>query len=227
MSSAAKLFLARLRPTFKDWGFALLPGGAGFIRRREFGFEKVSWGSFTRGDQSFISLGLGIRHDQVDDLVNALGHIWGEANQKATTTVYRGLEIFPFDSTLSLIIIDKQRLEADVEVAASQVEAMMRVSGLAFLERYNSVLECSRDLNEPIDLRAHPLCNGFPLRAYYGLGAAAVAEPERVPALLEEYSTFVSSARIVDPLAYDVGKGLAGQEAILFRMREIAARAGH
>jgi hypothetical protein len=218
----------RVRPTLASRGFKLKKSidAAYFTKREKFGFLELSLPSFGRaenGGYQVISPGLGVRHDRVDDIVNQLGHIWGDANRKNTKTVYRGLEFFPFVAARDAKqIIRFPHVEEDADLAAADIIAMLEVDGFAFFERYSLLEECARGLNEPIETRTHPLCNGFPLRAYYGVAAAALTKPSRVPSLVEEYVEYIRGSGAVDPLMYDVAKNKTGIDAMVERLETVA-----
>lgn len=175
------------------------------------------------GGYQVVKCGLGVRHDRVDDIVNQLGHIWGDANRKNTTTVYRGLEFFPFVAARDeKQIIRFPHADEDAAVAAENILAMLNEDGFAFFERYSSLEECAQDLNDPIETRTHPLCNGMPGRAYYGVAAAALTQPDRVTSLVREYVEFIRSSGVVDPGMYDVGNDKTGIDAIVERLETVA-----
>jgi hypothetical protein len=175
------------------------------------------------GGYQVVKCGLGVRHDRVDDIVNQLGHIWGDANRKHTTTIYRGLEFFPFVATRDeKQIIRFTHVEGDAAIAAANIIAMLEDDGFAFFDRYSSLEECARGLNEPIETITHPLCNSFPGRAYYGVAAAALTEPDRVIELVEAYVKFMHTSGAVDPKMYDVAKDKTGVEAMRERLETVA-----
>jgi len=62
--------------------------------------------------------------------------------------------------------------------------------GAAFFDKYSSLAACSEGLNDVIETKSHPLLNNFPMRAYYGLAAAALCEPDRVETLFTSYCQF-------------------------------------
>lgn len=208
-------------------GFKLKKGlDLAFSKRERFGFVYLSLPSFPmpeNGGYQVVNCGLGVRHNKVDDIVNQLGHIWGDANRKNTTTVYRGLQFFPFVADRDeKQIIRFPHVDEDAAVAAANIQGMLEGDGFGFFERYSSLEECAQGLNEPIETRTHPLCNGFPLRAYYGVAAAALTQPDRVPTLVERYVEFIRSSGVVDPLMYDVAKDKTGVDAMMERLETVA-----
>lgn len=228
MNQAEQILKALLEPMLREQGFRPVASHLGFKRRTGFGFHYVSLPSFAmgKGGPYVVNVGLGVRHNQIDEIVNRLGHIWGEANQKNTTSVYRGLELFPFDAARDgRKEISADHVDADAHSVAADILAMLFADGFEFLRVYSDVHECSIGLNEPIEARTHPLLNNFPLRAYYGVAAAALTQPERVPSLVQSYLDFARRDRVVDPLMYEVGKGLSGIEAIAARLEFIAEAA--
>ncbi len=219
----------RIKPMLEKQGFKFRASDLSFKKKQEFGFSYLSFPSFPMGDDGgyqVIITGLGVRHDRIDDIVNQLGHIWGDDNRKGTTTVYRGLEFFPFDPERDgRKIVRFPHVEEDAEVVAASLAAMLAGDGFAFYDRYASLVECSRGLNDPIDAMTHPLLNRFPMRAYYGVACAALAEPERVPALIREYTDIVRRSEVIDVGVYDVAKDLPGVEGIIARINAVAEMA--
>lgn len=226
MNRAEKALMDRIGPTITKHGFRFNASNLTFKKRLPSGFLLLSFPSFTMGDSAgfqVIETGLGVRHDRVDDVVNMLGHIWGEENRKQTTTVFRGLEFFPFVAdrdgrkTIRLTHVDH-----DVAGAGAELERMFLTDGLEFFEKYSSLAACSQGLNEPIESMTHPLFNHFPVRAYYGIACAALSEPDRIPALLSAYIDYVKRNEIAVDLVYDVGKDLSGSAAIIARLEAVA-----
>lgn len=216
----------RLKPLLEKHGFKFKSSNLTFKKKRDFGFLYLSFPSFPmpeNGGYQVIETGLGVRHDRVDNIVNKLGHIWGDDNRKGTTTVYRGLEFFPFDSDRDgRKSVRFTHVEEDAEAAYASIEAMLLNDGFAFYDKYASILECSHGLNDPIDAMNHPLFNRFPMRAYYGVASAAIAEPKRVPDLVQSYADFVRQTSVVDSGVYDVAKDLSGIDAIVARLEAVA-----
>ena len=224
MNQAEKTLKALLEPALREQGFKPLSSGLGFKRRTSFGFYELSLPSFAwgAGGPYVVNVGLGVRHNRVDSIVNRLGHIWGEANQKNTVTVYRGLGFFPFDAerdgekTLSL-----ERMSADAASVASDISLMLAADGYGFYERYSDLRECSLGLNAPIETRTHPLLNRFSMRAYYGVAAAAITQPERVQSLIRSYADFALRDGIPDDCIYEIAKELTGIDAFVARLEFI------
>lgn len=228
MNQAEKELKALLDPTLRELGFKPQSSHLGFKRRTSFGFHELSLPSFAwaAGGPYVVNVGLAVRHHRVERIVNQLGHIWGEANQKNTTTVYRGLSLFPFEVERDgEKVISPEHFSADAASVASNVVRMLMTDGIRFFERYSNLEECSTGLNEPVEVRNHPLINRFPLRAYYGVAAAALVQQERVPSLIRSYIDFARRSSIPDDGVYEVGKELTGVDAIVARLEFVAQAA--
>lgn len=228
MNRAEQVLKALLEPALREHGFKPISSHLGFRRRASFGFHYLSFSGFAMaaGGPYVVNVGLGVRHNRVDEIVNQLGHIWGSANQKNTTTVYRGLELFPFDARRDgRKVIASERVEQDARSLASDVLAMLLADGLEFFSRYSDLQECSVGLNTPIEAHTHQLCNNFPLRAYYGVVAAALTQPERVPSLIQSYVDFALQGGAAEVMMYEVGKELSGVDAIARRLNFLAETA--
>ena len=227
MNRAVKSLVDRILSTLEGRGFKLKKGpDAVFLKKEKFGFLDFSFATFPmpeNGGYQVVKYGLGVRHDRVDGIVNQLGHIWGDANRKNTTTVYRGLEFFPFVAARDeKQIIRFPHVEEDADAAAANIIAMLEADGFAFFERYSSLEECAQGLNDPIEAITHPLFNRFPSRAYYGVAAAALTEPDQVPNLVQKYVEFMRESGAVDQLMYDVGKDKTGIDAVMERLETVA-----
>lgn len=228
MNRAENALKEQLEPMLREHGFKRQASGLAFKRRTAFGFHYLSIPSFAMGQGGpyVVNVGLGVRHNQIDNVVNRLGHIWGESNQKNTVTVYRGLEYFPFDSERDgRKVIGTDHVDSESNTVASNISAMLFADGFDFFRMYSDARECSRGLNEPIEATTHPLFNNFPKRAYYGVAAAALSEPERVQPLVQSYADYARTSNVVDNGVYDVGKELSGIDAIVARL-EFVAEAG-
>ncbi|RYG85814.1 MAG: hypothetical protein EON59_11405 [Alphaproteobacteria bacterium] len=228
MNQAEKALKALLEPTLREHGFKAQSASLTFKRRTVFGFHELSLPSFAwaAGGPYVVNVGLGVRHNRVDMVVNRLGHIWGESNQKNTTTVYRGLGFFPFEAGRDgEKTILTERMSIDAASVASDISLMLAADGYAFYERYSDLRECSLGLNDPIEARTHALSNRFPMRAYYGVAAAALAQPERVHSLIRSYTEFALRDGIPDDGVYEVGKELTGVDAIATRLEFVAQAA--
>ncbi len=225
MNQAERAFVERLKPFMTGHGFKYRAGA--FLRKQPFGFDQLSWGAFTEGAAQVIDPNIGLRHDAVDTIVNRLGHIWGDDYRSRTVTVLRNLDLFPFEPARDARkLIPLASVEEGANAAAAAVIDMLEREGFAFFERYASVLACSQGLNDPVETVGHPLFNNFPLRAYYGVASAALAEPERAPGLVEAYTAFARENQLPDPLMYDVARDLKGAEGIEARLRFVAEAAG-
>lgn len=216
-----------LEPILREQGFKA-QSRLGFKRRTDFGFQYLSIPSFAMGKSGpyVVNVGLGVRHNKVDNIVNQLGHIWGEANQKNTTTVYRGLEHFPFDASRDgRKVISFDRLETEAQSVAACISAMLVDDGFEFLRTYSDLQECSVGLNDPIETRTHPLCNSFEVRAYYGVAAAALTQPERVSSLIRDYTDYARKNGVSNTPVFEVRKELSGADAVASRLEFVAEAA--
>ena len=227
MSRAALALKAFLNGMLQDYGFrARGQSGLGFRRKEKHGFSELWFSSYAiraADGHQVIGYGLGVRHDRVDDVVNQLGHIWGESNRRNTTTVSRGMQFYPFDDRRDGDkIIRFDHIEEDANKVSCDIAAMLVQDGFGFFDRYSDIAECSHGLNEPIEATTHPLCNNYPLRAYYGVAAAAFSEPERVPDLIAKHASYATAPRVIDNGVYDVAKELSGANAVEARLRFVA-----
>lgn len=194
MNLAEKLLVKKLSPLLLPLGFKWLRARETYVRQETHGFSSLCWSSYTSHEEGgrleIIPL-LGVRHDAIEEVVNPLGLIYGDDNKRYTTTVSRGLQYFPFQEEkiyTQYIYLDSG--EKDIEQVAEALTSLVTNEGEGFFKKYASLLACSQGLNEPIGSKAHPLCNHFPNRAYYGIATAWFAENERVPDLVNRYLKF-------------------------------------
>lgn len=199
MNSAEKALVEQLVPALTGAGFKWLKAREMFVRKEPHGFSSFAWASYPTNDDGgrleLVPL-LGVRHDIVENTVNELGLVYGEANQKFTATVDRGLGFFPFDEGKDYKqYIRLTSADTDIQNAASSISSMLSHEGKSYFEKYSSLLECSQGLNDPIESKTHPLCNNFQRRVYCGVAAAFFAENDRVPELIRQYLEFAKSAQ--------------------------------
>lgn len=102
---------------------------------------------------------------------------------------------------------------------------MLLVDGFDFFRLYSNVYECAVGLNTPIESRNHPLSNSFTPRAYYGVVAAALAQPERVESLIQSYIDFARREGVRESIVFDVGKELSEIDALASRLEFVAEAA--
>lgn len=183
-----------LKPLLLERGFKWIARRHSFIRKQPYGFSRLVWSAWptsTDGGRLEISPLLCVRHDKVNDVVNGLDLIYGEENKRYTTTVSRPLGFFPIQPGKNCEqYIRDNNVEADLQTACQNLVDLIDHEGADFFSQYASLLECSIGLNEPIASNSHPLCNNFPLRAYYGITTAWFVQPERVSHLVNEYREF-------------------------------------
>ena len=156
MNKAIDTLAPLISPVLERRGFKFRKSDASYFKREKFGFLYFSLVSHLVSDSGgyyVVEYGLGARHDRVDNIVNQLGHIWGDAYRKRTTTVYRGLTFFPFDSKRDgRQLIHSSNIRIDAAAASDNIVGMLEESGLDFYDRYSSLVECARGLNVPIGL---------------------------------------------------------------------------
>lgn len=99
---------------------------------------------------------------------------------------------------------------------------MLLADGFEFFRLYSNVYECAVGLNAPIESRTHPLHNSFTLRAYYGVVAAALAQPERVESLVQSYIDSARQEGVAESILFDVGKEFSGIDAFASRLKFVA-----
>lgn len=200
MYELENMVVEALNPLLKNKGFIWSKSGEMYIRKKPWGFHCLLWSCHETGPAGTLELGLviGVRHNDVDNMVNGLGIIYGEDNKKYTTTVCRSLVLFPFEGVDAVHLIRGASAQADIKDFFDKVQKIVEGVGDVFYQNYSTIMECSRGLNAPVDVISHQLCNNFPNRVYYGLACALLAEPDRVPQLVREYIEFATVSKIVD-----------------------------
>ncbi|GEM_PF-2424201 len=198
MYELERMVVDALNTLLKNKGFVWSKSSEMYIRKKQWGFHCLLWSCNETDWAGTLELGLmiGVRHNDVDDVVNRLGIIYGEDNKKYTTTVCRSLVLFPFEGIEGAHRIRAASAQADISDIVDKILKFVEVDGDFFYQKYSTVVECSRGLNSPVDVISHCLCNNFPNRAYYGLACALIAEPDRVPELAKKYVEFATASKI-------------------------------
>lgn len=204
MNNAEKLIVETLIPLLSSAGFKWVKSRSMFVRQDGYGFSSFSWASHsTNDDGGRLTLDpvLGVRHDSVENIVNQLGLIYGDDNKRYTTTVTRSLGFFPLvNGKQYLQHVRLSSIEDDIKNASNQIVDILLNEGSEFYKKYANLLECSHDLNTPIESKNHALCNNFPRRAYYGVAASYLVEPEKMSSLINQYLDYT---KIVLPNQFD------------------------
>jgi hypothetical protein len=204
MNNAEKAIVEQLSPKLTELGFKWVKSRSVYVRRETFGFSSFCWASHTTHDEGGrleITPLLGVRHDVVENVVNQLGLINGEENQRYTPTVEQGLSYFPLrEGIVYTQFVRLSSADLDIQNVVSSFTALLEGEGDDFFKKYSSIESCSHGLNSVIEAKTHPLCNNFPLRAYYGIATAKLSEPKRVSELADKYLQY---AKTVSLLQYE------------------------
>lgn len=194
MYKTESMVVDSLKPLLKSKGFMWSKSREMFIRKTPWGFHSLVWSCYETDSAGTLELSLmiGVRHNNVEDMVNQLGLIYGKESQKYTTTVRRSLEFFPFEGVEGAHRIRRASVESDTTDFVNTVVKLVDGVGDDFYHVYSTVRECSRGLNSPVDAISHQLCNDFEARMYYGLACALLTEPERVKELAKKYIEFAT-----------------------------------
>lgn len=204
MNNAEKLLVENLNPTLLEFGFKWIRAREIYVRQESYGFSSFCWASHsTHAEEGRLEVTpiVGVRHNFVENIVNKLGLVYGDDNQRYTTTVEQGLGYFPLKKEKTYTqYIRLISAEKDIVHAVAGLTDIIAGEGRGFFERYSSLLACSQGLNEPIESKSHALCNNFPRRAYNGIAAASFSEKNRVPDLVNRYLRF---AKDILPNQYD------------------------
>ena len=196
MSKIERALYERLQPDMEEIAFEWKKSWYGFYRQEQKGFSRYIASGFHTVDNNLNDIykfevsNIARRNDEVEDIVNTTRDMYDKASEERTVTVFRGLGFFPFNPNRDgHFEIRYSHIEEDIEIAAANIMDMMRTDGYQWFERYGSLLECSRGINDPEDgHEAHPLFNNTWGRMYHGIAAAALVEPERVPGLVRKYT---------------------------------------
>jgi hypothetical protein len=203
MKQPDRTLVAALDPFMTAHGFKFIGSRGGYYRKYDGGFDYFGWGSYPlatgeKWEAGYYEghYGLGLRSDAIDALASVVMPLYGgESNQRYATTVHRsvGDEWFAFDPSRDRELCFRfDHLEEDVAETARRIEAMLEADGWAWYKRYADPVALSRDINDPMGgIAAHPLMNNPTKRPLVGIAAACVGEPERVPALIDDWMSVV------------------------------------
>jgi hypothetical protein len=164
-----------------------------FVRNTEYGFDAFLWTSHPAlsGDvmgQQYSLLAM-LRHNAVDNVVNQLGLIYGEENQKFSSTVCSALELFPPSNArqYSYFLADSAS-DADLAGVAQSIAVAVKEDACPFFERYSSLTECAIGLNSSPRANTHFLFNNLERRMYYSIATAHLAGLSEFDLLLEQWT---------------------------------------
>ena len=191
MEGVGVRFTKALKLLVQPWGFRSTRRST-FIRKNARGFDKFVWSSYPTirdGCQGqHHDLVIGVRHDTVEDVVNRLDRIRGEANKKSTTTVSCALQFFPLspEGRYSFFLPDNAP-ENDILEMASAIARTIEADALPFFTKYSSLAECAAGLNTSIRSRTHHLFNNLEGRMYAAIAAAHLVGQSNFASLVEQW----------------------------------------
>ncbi len=192
-----------LDPFMTAHGFKFIKSRGSYFRKHSSGFDYFSWRSYPleTGEKWAAGYyeghyGIGIRSDAIEELTREVMPLYGEDNQRYAFTVYRAVGrdggYFAFNPSRDReLYLRFDHLEADVAETVGRIEAMLEADGWAWYARYAGPAALSQGVNNPIEGRLHPLVNNYEQRPLVGVAAACVAEPKRVPELIDQWLTTV------------------------------------
>ena len=173
-----------LRPLLEGKGFKFRQSEYDYIRRKNFGFERISLNGRTpsRGQHQTglpIYQGqiiLSIRFDSVETNLLPLKLVLGKHHAKQTVSVFRPVNTFyPFTRWRDRAIkISHKKKGLDESRATNRVAKMLVADGLPWLTRYSDITKFEHDVNSPPFWKATNLVNCAEGRAYKGISAAHV-----------------------------------------------------
>ena len=204
MKQPDRTLVAALDPFMTAHGFKHVQSRGAFIRNSKTGFDEFVFSTYplATGEKWEAGYhegfyGIGLRSDAVQEIWNVLGISYGGDPKRHRGTVFRGVGAFgnylAFDPSRDReLCLRFDHLEADVAETAVRIAAMLEADGWAWYARYADPVALSRDLNDPMGgLEPHPLINNINQRPLVGVAAACVAEPERVPELIDAWLAVV------------------------------------
>lgn len=169
----------RVSALISDTGFKYIPKRQVFARKHARGFDEFLWTSHTATDASGGSgqrygLIVGVRHDEVENVVATLGLVFGEENKRWTTTVDSPFSTFPpsNDRTYTYFLSD-QAADEDVASAASEIASVLRCDAESFYQRFAHLDHCAEELNAGMGARSYWLVNNYENRMFRGIAAIA------------------------------------------------------
>jgi hypothetical protein len=180
----------KLEPLLVAGGFALKKEMGGFARPQPYGHDRVmvvNQGTAAPGPQHFaVSVHFSIRHDRIEIPWNTLGLVWGEENQRMTTTLVYG---FPRDRKLPSLKVMPATMEKDIELVAVEAEALFKEEGLPFFEQFATLEALEAFANHQPLAELYPYSLGGPMehRAMRSMLLAKTVNPGRYAAVRETF----------------------------------------
>ncbi|WP_454674021.1 hypothetical protein [Achromobacter pestifer] len=138
MNAIEKKLVKSLNPLLEGKGFVWSKSREMYIRKRRYGFDSLVWTCHPdaeEGGRLQIGPVLGVRHDEVDDLVNQLPIVYGEDNKKYTTTVSRVLVYFPFRPASEPQYIRLSNVDGDVALVVENILKIFEIGGDEFFTK--------------------------------------------------------------------------------------------
>ena len=195
-----------LAPLMDDFmaehGFKYLKSRNLYKRKTDYGFDEFMWLTepiCTNPWGHLGDFGLGLRHDDVDLLVQDVFPTYPPEARKKNPIMYRATgNHFPFDPVRDAELkLGFDTLATDCAAAAERMKRMLIEDGFAWYTHYSDVKNLSRDLNRDIPKRQPhdqatraTIANRMKLPVL-GVAAACLAEPERVPQLMSDYLEYM------------------------------------
>lgn len=178
--------LRELDQHLKSSEFKLSEQDRSFIRKTEFGFQRISFigRSPSKGQvetglplyEAFVILG--IRYNSIEEKMLPLKLVLGKVNQKKTTTLFRPVQgAYPFKRFRDkLIKIGYKHTERDITKAVDRMQKMLNSDGLFWFDKYSNLTTAEAELNSAPFWKASNLVNNAETRIYTGVCAAAICK---------------------------------------------------
>jgi len=157
--------------------------------------------------------------------------IYGEGNKKNAFSFYRATgQYYPFDPVRDAPLkLSFDNLKEDCIPAAERMKRMLIEDGFDWYKRYSDLRNLSQDLNrdlptrQPNDQSVHSIINNANKIPTKAVAAACLAEPERIPQLIENYMDYMwqwGGKAFVEREKVD-GKVAKSFDQVLARAREV------
>jgi hypothetical protein len=182
-----------IAPVLEASGFALRKNWGYFVRSTAYGHDAFVVVNKGTASGSFFGVGLviDVRHDRIEVPWNRLGFIYGDDNQKQTTTLVLGYPPRQRGHKASVMKVTPATMKDDIVRVAREIESAFTERALPFYRRFCDLKEIEALANEVPLADLAPYTVGLPMedRAMRSLLLAKAVNPARYAAVREAFVT--------------------------------------
>jgi hypothetical protein len=190
MDRIERAICKKIEPLLKQHGFSLSKEWGYFVRSQPYGhdaFLVVNKGTAGAGPRHFeIGPHCEIRHDRIETPWNTLGMVYGEDNQRQTSTLVLG---FPRGMKAPPLKLMPATMNEDIALIAAETEAVFTQMALPFYQHFADLRAIEELANKQPLADLMPYTVGLPMehRAMRSLLLAKAVNPQRYVSVRETF----------------------------------------